>query len=192
MLYLTLLRTVYQMFSNFHSHFQIKNLLKNLFLFQNIKHFLLYFQIHDDLEKEPEYSGSGFGPDDEDSSSSHHTPHHSNTNNRKDQDLELGSGDDGDNDDDDEDITTDTKHQKLDPTTTDDEDVDSQCMALFYLFFNLFIFHIKMKLIYDENLIGYLMHKFCSNISLVWLIDFVEFINCFWHKHRIFFLCKPL
>lgn len=28
------------------------------------------FQIHDDLEKEPEYSGSGFGPDDEDSSSS--------------------------------------------------------------------------------------------------------------------------
>ncbi|XP_055316372.1 syndecan-like isoform X4 [Sitodiplosis mosellana] len=30
-------------------------------------------EIHDDLEKEPEYSGSGFGPDDEDSSSS--TPH---------------------------------------------------------------------------------------------------------------------
>ncbi|XP_031630830.1 syndecan-like isoform X2 [Contarinia nasturtii] len=31
-------------------------------------------EIHDDLEKEPEYSGSGFGPDDEDSSSS--TTHH--------------------------------------------------------------------------------------------------------------------
>lgn len=29
-----------------------------------------FFQIHDDLEKEPEYSGSGFGPDDEDSTSS--------------------------------------------------------------------------------------------------------------------------
>lgn len=29
-------------------------------------------QIHDDLEKEPEYSGSGFGPDDEDSTSTTH------------------------------------------------------------------------------------------------------------------------
>lgn len=35
-------------------------------------------QIHDDLEKEPEYSGSGFGPDDEDSNTNQHkkpTPH---------------------------------------------------------------------------------------------------------------------
>ncbi|XP_037035969.1 syndecan isoform X1 [Bradysia coprophila] len=80
-------------------------------------------EIHDDLEKEPEYSGSGFGPDDEDSSSSHHTPHHNtNTNNRKDQtDLELGSGDNGDDEDD---FTTDVKHTDIDPTTTDDEDVD--------------------------------------------------------------------
>lgn len=31
-------------------------------------------EIHDDLEKEPENSGSGFGPDDEDSSSSHYNP----------------------------------------------------------------------------------------------------------------------
>ncbi|KAJ6640955.1 Syndecan [Pseudolycoriella hygida] len=81
-------------------------------------------EIHDDLEKDPEYSGSGFGPDDEDSSSNHHTSHH-NTNNRKDQtDLELGSGDDGDNRDDDDDFTTDVKHTDIDPTTTDDEDVD--------------------------------------------------------------------
>lgn len=31
-------------------------------------------EIHDDLEKEPENSGSGFGPDDEDSSSNHYNP----------------------------------------------------------------------------------------------------------------------
>lgn len=82
-------------------------------------------EIHDDLEKDHEYSGSGFGPDDEDSSSSHHTPHHNtNTNNRKDQtDLELGSGDNGGNVDE-EDFTTDVKHTDIDPTTTDDEDVD--------------------------------------------------------------------
>lgn len=101
--------------------------------------------------------------------------------------MELGSGDNGDTDD--EDFTTDVKHTDIDPTTTDDEDVDSQCMALFYLFFNLFIFHMKIKLIYDENLIGYLMHKFVQ--TFLWLIDSVEFINWFWHKHRIFFQCKP-
>lgn len=34
-------------------------------------------EIHDDLEKEADYSGSGFGPDDEDSTTSHHsTTHH--------------------------------------------------------------------------------------------------------------------
>lgn len=90
---------------------------------------IVSFQIHDDLEKEPEYSGSGFGPDDEDSSSSTHhnkpTSHHTNNNsggrtliNRKqttkseqivpnkthnnnndDDDLEIGSGDKVDNDD---------------------------------------------------------------------------------------------
>lgn len=50
-------------------------------------------EIHDDLEKDPEYSGSGFGPDDEDSSSNHHTHHHNtDINNRKVQtNLELGS-----------------------------------------------------------------------------------------------------
>lgn len=37
---------------------------------QNENMLFVLFQIHDDLEKEPEYSGSGFGPDDEDSSSS--------------------------------------------------------------------------------------------------------------------------
>lgn len=37
---------------------------------QNWNMLFVVFQIHDDLEKEPEYSGSGFGPDDEDSSSS--------------------------------------------------------------------------------------------------------------------------
>lgn len=31
-------------------------------------------QIHEDLEKDPDYSGSGLGPDDdEDSATSHHT-----------------------------------------------------------------------------------------------------------------------
>lgn len=30
-------------------------------------------EVHDDLEKESDYSGSGFGPDDEDSSSNHHS-----------------------------------------------------------------------------------------------------------------------
>ncbi|XP_037941038.1 syndecan-like [Teleopsis dalmanni] len=29
-------------------------------------------RLHDDLEKDPDYSGSGFGPDDEDSSTDHH------------------------------------------------------------------------------------------------------------------------
>lgn len=52
--------------------------------FNKILSHIVSFQIHDDLEKEPEYSGSGFGPDDEDSSSSTHhnkpTSHHSNTN----------------------------------------------------------------------------------------------------------------
>lgn len=99
-------------------HFQL--------FFSSLCHFS--FQIHDDLEKEPEYSGSGFGPDDEDSSSSTHhnkpTSHHTNTNsggrtliNRKqspkseqiipnnrhdDDDLEIGSGDKVDTDDEDD------------------------------------------------------------------------------------------
>lgn len=41
-------------------------------------------QIHDDLEKEPEYSGSGFGPDDEDSTTNQRnkpTSHHTNSGN---------------------------------------------------------------------------------------------------------------
>lgn len=85
-----------------------------------LSRFRFVLQIHDDLEKEPEYSGSGFGPDDEDSSSSTHhnkpTSHHTNNNsggrtliNRKqpskpeptvphntnddEDDLEIGSGD---------------------------------------------------------------------------------------------------
>lgn len=113
--------------------------------------YFLYFQIHDDLEKDHEYSGSGFGPDDEDSSSSHHTPHHnSNTNNRKDPtDLNSGSGDNGGNFDE-EDITTDVKYTDIDPTTTDDEDVDSQCMAFILIFF-INLFSTSNERIYDEH-----------------------------------------
>lgn len=77
--------------------------------------------------------------------------------------MELGSGDNGGNidEEDEEDFTTDVKHTDIDPTTTDDEDVDSQCMALFYLIFNFIYFshsiyleRVSQLTIYDEHFSG--------------------------------------
>lgn len=117
-------------------------------------------QIHDDLEKEQDFSGSGFGPDDEDSSSPHHnvpsikrpdnyspnsgSSNHNNQHNKDTHDdSELGSGDDGRDvkedkdaesfgeDDEDDDFTTEIKSPDIDSTTTDDE--DSQCMHFLFI-----------------------------------------------------------
>ncbi|XP_055381819.1 syndecan isoform X3 [Condylostylus longicornis] len=70
-------------------------------------------EIHDDLEKEPDYSGSGFGPDDEDSGTSrishnknthNKSPSNNNNNNRQDtrkdknrHDQDIGGGGAGGN-----------------------------------------------------------------------------------------------
>lgn len=101
----------------------MNNICLTLFFFSCLS-FFFYIQIHDDLEKEAEYSGSGFGPDDEDSQQNTHNkpPHHkpSKPTNRidkqssqekpthksdtDDDDLD-GSGDHTDTDTDDEDLT---------------------------------------------------------------------------------------
>lgn len=112
--------------------------------------FVLYFQIHDDLEKEPDFSGSGFGPDDEDSTTDRHhsTSGHqtsyssssgvggnsggtSNTNtnrqdinNRKETtrvtEYDLGSGDGDIDHDDDEDVDRELESVVTDRSEDDD------------------------------------------------------------------------